>query len=45
MYKIIRLNQSENLLKKTAQELMYQVLWAAYDISPENILEIWKKIK
>ena len=43
MYKIIRLNQSENLLKKTAQELMYQVLWAPYDISPENTCEILEK--
>jgi len=43
MYKIIRLNQSENLFKEAALELMYNVLWAPYGISKLNIQEILDK--
>ncbi|MGC9516322.1 MAG: GNAT family N-acetyltransferase [Methanomicrobiales archaeon] len=42
MYKIIKIKNDENNLKKLAEDLLYNVLWAPYNISREKTREIFE---
>jgi len=43
MYEIFRINKNETPLKKSAEDLLYHVLWAPYGISQNKTGEIFEK--